>query len=324
VTSWAALAARARGLATHLLDAATLARIQRAATLAETTRELRATAYAPYLTGREAGAIGVERAITRSLGDRVTTLSRWVRPDGRELDAIHLELDARNLRALLRGSAAGVAPDDRLVGIVPTPILSRRALDVLARAETPGRVAATLVAWGHPIGAPLLEETGRRTPDLFRLETALARAFAAAALVAGRAAGRAVHGHVVELIDVRNASAALSFVGGRVEGPPREHYVEGGHITQNDFERAAGSPDEVRAAAILSEACRGSVVAAVLAARPSGPAALTGAVPTERIERLRRKALLEPTSALPVLLFVSRLRVEASQLRRALWRASLS
>ena len=134
--AWEALGARARGLATHLLSDERARALEQAASPAELLQQLRGTAYERHLPAHEAAGDALDAGITRSLGDRMSTLARWAGQDGRALLPIFLEQDARNVRAIVRGLVGTMTPEQRLADAVPTPLLDRRALEALARAES--------------------------------------------------------------------------------------------------------------------------------------------------------------------------------------------
>jgi V/A-type H+-transporting ATPase subunit C len=324
-TSWGTLAARARGLSTHLLDDEPARALERSGSLVELAHLLRDTPYARFLGAGEPGASGLELAVARSLAERMALLARWAGPDAGLLRPIYVEQDARNVRAIVRCLVGGLAPEHRVASAIPTPFLGRRELEALARAESPGSMAATLAVWGHPLGPALLEEARRRHPDPFRLEVALARAAAGEALHAARRAGRRVRAFVREEVDAGNAVHAVLLAGARTEGDMADFFVEGGAaVTREQFTRAASAPDRVEAAAILADATAGTALPAPLRGRPLTPAALADRIQAARIDGLARRGRQEPLSAVPVLLFLLRLRREAQLLRRALWAAALS
>lgn len=321
---WDALAARARGLTTHLLSDERMRRIERASGFSEAAHELRETAYGPFLPPpRDVGPGALEAALLRSLAARMATLARWAGPGGGGLAPIFLDQDARNVRAILRGIAGAVGPEQRLRGSVPTPWLDGKALDRLARSQTAGSVAATLATWGHPLGPALLEEAGAAHMDLFRLEVALDRGYARAAFDTARRAGGRMRRFVAESLDVRNVLGALVLAGARREGEPVDLFVEGGELlSREDFERAAAAADRTSAAEIVERATAGSLLAAAVAERPLTAAAISGRILGARIAWLERESRIDPVSAVPVLLFVLRLRSEGVRLRHALWAAA--
>jgi vacuolar-type H+-ATPase subunit C/Vma6 len=300
-------------------------RVEGTASLTELAHELEGTAYARFLPPRVSGAEALETGISRSLADRLETLARWAGPGGRLLTVIFLEQDVQNVRVLVRGAAGGLGSDQRLAGTIPTPALPRRALERLARADTPAAIAATLTAWAHPLGSALLTEADKGHSDPFRMEVALARRFAEEAPRASSTGGGHMRRFVAESLDGQNLVTALLLAGARSETPARDLFVEGGAaLSRESFVRAAEAEDRTRAAAALAAGMRGEPLSRPLEDSLPSPAALTVGIASDRIERRRSAARLEPVSPLPVLLFVLRLREEARRLRRALWRAAVS
>lgn len=321
---WDVLASRARGLAMHLLSDERLRELERAEDVRQLVRLLEPSPYAALMPAHENAPEVVDRAVTRSVAQRMGTLARWVGPDPRPLLPIFLEMDTHNVRGILRGIAGGVARDERLSGAIPTRFLDRRALEVLAGADSAGGVAATLTAWAHPLGPTLLREARRTKPDLFRLEAALARFLAERAPTAAKHGGRAMVDFVQETLDVQNILTAILLAGTRTETDAASLFVDGGAtLTRREFLEAAAASDRGRCAEILVRATRRTLFAAPLREPPSSPTAVAQRILRARIDRLRDRSRREPTSALPVLLFLLRLRREVRSLRRVLWRTSL-
>jgi len=322
---WEALAARARGLGTHLLDDAHVSRLERAGSLSALAQQLEDTIYARFLPPRASSAASLETGITRSLAERLRTLERWSGERGRLLGVVFLEQDMHNVRALLRGAVGGLGPEQRLEGTVPTPALPRKALAVLARAETPAAVAATLTAWGHPLGKALLSEGAKGPSDPFHMEVALARGFAAEARRRSLEGGLHIRHFVADSLDASNAETALLLAGSRSEGSDEELFLEGGrHLSREGFMRAVAAEGRPAAATALAEELRGTPFGEPFAGATASPATLSVALASARIASLRAAARLDPVSALPVLLFVLSLREEGRRLRRAVWRVSLA
>ena len=323
--SWEVLGARARGLATHLLAGEGLRGVERASTLAELAHALRDTPYARFLGPPDAGPAALELAIARSVAERMRLLARWAAPDAEALHPIFVGQDARNVRDIARGIVGALTPVQRIASAMPTPSLGRKELEVLARADSVGAVAAALVGWRHPLGSALLEEASQAHPDPYRLEAALARCAADEAAKAARRGGSRMRSFVSEDIDARNAVTAVLLAGARTEGDAADFFVEGGSsLSVDDFVRAASAPDRAAAAELLTQAAAGTVLAAPLRERPASPAALSARILSARIDELVRRGRQEPLSAVPVLLFVLRLRREARLVRRAIWGAALA
>lgn len=322
--AWDALGARSRGMMSHLLTEERVRGLERAERVVDVAQELRDTAYGAFMPPhREVSAASVEAGLTRSLVARMVVLARWSGPGGDALAPVFLELDAENVRAILRGVAGGLAPDRRLAGSVPTPSLGRRALEHLARAESAGAVVGALAAWGHPLGSAILDTSAGARVDLFHMEVALDRALAAAASrVAGRG-GRRMRRFVAESLDARNVLAALVLSGGRLEGDAADLFVEGGESLSHDgFASAASADGPERSAELLARETRGTVFATALGQPPFSSASVASRILRLRMERLSREARTHPISPVPVLLFLLRLRSEGLRLRHAVWAAA--
>lgn len=322
---WDALDARARGLGASLLTEDELAALDRSSGVLDFARALEKSPYARFLLRREADAASVDVAVTRSLADRLATLARWAGPGGAALTPLFLEQDARNVRVILRGVLGELTPEQQLSACIPTPTLGRRALEHLARADSAGAVAGALLVWGHPIGATILSEAARTHSDLLRLEATLARWWVAAALQAARPGGRAMLRFVRETVDVQNVLSAQLLSTTRSESPPGTFFIEGGAaVDRGAYVRAESTGDPNECAETLARATRGTLFEAPLGMEPATPAALSARLLDARIRGLVRDAREDPLSAFPVILFVLRLRREASRVRRALWGAALA
>jgi vacuolar-type H+-ATPase subunit C/Vma6 len=323
--SWEALVARARGLSAHLLPDERVRALERAADATELALALRETPYQGSLAAAGTTPGALELQVTRSLAERMALLGKWAGPNGGALAPVFLEQDARNVRDILRGLVGALTPEERTASAIPTPSLPWKRLAALARLESPSEVAAKLVAWGHPLGSALAEEAGASRPDLFRLETALARRAAEVSARSARKGGRRMREFVRESIDAANAITALLLVGARAEGAPAEIFVDGGgSLSREELVRAASAVDRAGAMQALAEASRGTPLAEALSEAPAPPAALADRILRARIAAYAKRSRLEPLTAVPVLLFVLRLRREARVVRRALWTTALA
>jgi len=354
---WVGLAARARGLGTRLLSGAELESLAVAPDLRAVAQRLE------HRLGRALAPTGddprvLERACRRRAGALVALLGRWAgeRRQRACLDAVFAEEDRRSLRGIFRGMAAGDPPEARTAGALPTPALPEAALVELARQSRPGAVRALLALWGHPFGRAtagagwgLGQEALRAGEDaegevpgpdplaLFRLELRLARAWAAAASAGARTGGAELRRWVAHRTDLENTATAL-IVSSRslVETRIDDLFLAGGrHLGEALFATACrtGSPEATRAllaGALASTPC--GVALSRMASTPGvgpepttrGPVYFEDLASRAEVEELRRRALLEPLSAAPVLLFVARLREELRGLRRVVWGSALA
>lgn len=303
-----AAAARARGLVTTVASAEALAAIDRAS-----DREAFAAALARAQL-RVAGPIDPD-AIDRFVRDRIAAdlavLARWTHA----VALLELDEDRHSLRAIVRGLAGDASPARRLAGAVPTTSLPASELATLASAPAIEAVAARLTRRGHPL-APAL--AGARMPvDVFALELALARRFAALA----RASDLALRTYLAQTIDAENAATAL-LAATRGAGLDVAHmYLPGGRWLARDafLAAAAGPPDVARAR--LATALAGTPLAGALF--EAAPAAFDDAVLAWQLETQARLRRLEPLGLAPVIYTVLRRRDEARRLRRAAWRVAM-
>ena len=323
---WEAVAARARGMSTHLLDDETLDRLAVVDGPASLFGILERASYGDGFQRTGGDPTTVEAAVTRVLTRRLELLTRWMRPHEELLAPVLLPLDAATLRGILRGMAAGLPPDERTADAIPTATLDRRAIGLLAASPSPGSVAATLVAWGHPLAPGLLQAASGEgsAPALFRMEAALGRATAEQMSAATRKGDPPLRRYTEEEIDAWNASTALALTATRPETDPGALFLPGGQVfDEKTFVRAAGADSRHEARTVLLAAAGGSVFARALAASDPAPWALEDAVLRSRVERRRRETLERPLSSAPALEFVLRSRRESLIVRRAAWRASL-
>lgn len=316
---WGDLNARARGLRSHLLDPPRLRGLARETRLPVLVRAIERAGYgpAPDTAGRPEG---IELMLRRGAARRYRTLLRFARPAraGR-LAVVFEDEDRRSLRAMVRGAAAGADPEARLAGLIPTPGLPERALAELARQESPARVAALLSAWNHPY-APALRSAATSRPDLFRIEVALDRLFAARAARAAGRAGRALRRFVAETIDVENARAAMVLAGTGGDVRPEECFLAGGTAVPLPlFARAARASHPAAALTVLAPCFSGTPLQAAFREGRADPASLGSSILGARIEGVRREARLDPVAPWPLLQFVLEQRAEIAALRRILW-----
>lgn len=345
---WETVAARARGLATRLLDDDILARLER---LDDRRALARILSESPYraLLPKGADDEAVDVAVTRYAALQVATLERWAHPDERLLAPILLPLDARAIRSVVRGLRAGIPPDDRVADAVPTSSLGRKELALLARTESVSELTGLLAAWEHPLAVPIRRATGpdraapaprlapgreaaprqeavgSAEPGLFAFEAALGRALGETLTDAAKDDDDLVRSFVHTEIDSWNVATALVLSGNDAEAAPSELFVEGGSaLSLDDFSRAAAADGSRACAAVLATGLRGTLFAEPVEGGSAGPAAIDDRIVDARIRRLRVDGRLDPLSAAPVLSFLLRLRREGRTLRRALWRTSLS
>lgn len=317
---WDDLNVRSRGLSTHLLTTAQLEALSRASDLQGLAEDLRRVGF----TIEESTATGLELAVRRWAAAYTMVLARWSGPRAEPLAVLFEEEDRRSLRAILRGAVQGVAAEQRLAGLIPTPALPERALGELARQPSPATVATLLVAWKNPYGSPLLAVAAVTHPDLAEIEMVLARMFAARILRATRRAGGggALRAYAAETIDLENISAALVLASAGTEVVPKQAFLAGGaRITIRDFEEAIACRESGATADRLARALGRSRYADVL--RSTGGKPVEEAFLAARIVRLRRLQRISPLGVVPVLLAFLRLRAQVMDLQRIIWGVAL-
>ncbi|HEY0996551.1 MAG TPA: V-type ATPase subunit, partial [Gemmatimonadaceae bacterium] len=246
---WEGLAARVRGLSTHLVTAARMRELSRIGDLGMLVRALEEL---HVVEGVGAAPLAIETGLRRVAAQRLATMWRWADTRQPQLAPLMEEEDRRSVRALVRGAAAGASPASRLAGLLPTPGLPTAALEELANQATPAEVGALLRAWGHPFGDAI---TPAAANDLFATECALQRAWAARAAGALRLGPGTMHEFVGLLIDLGNASTALTLAGHHSDVEAAELYTPGGaHLDAGSFAKAAAARTRADAGEVLAAA----------------------------------------------------------------------
>jgi hypothetical protein len=317
VIAWAPLNARARGLATRLLDRDAL----------ETLARLEPEPLAARLGGEAAGPgpLAIERAVRHRAAAILAVLSRWAGDRREALAVVFEEEDLRSVRRLVRGAAGGAPPEHRLAGLVPTPTLPADALADAAEAGSPAEAMVRLAQAGHPDADALAATAAGLAPDLFRLEVELARGAAHRMIRAARQGGPRLAGYARRSIDLGNAWSALSADAWVAEVDPDEVYVAGGGaIDGGGFATVVGldSPDTRRRA--LARAFAGGPLARVFADPAIPLSDLERSALAVCIEDERRARRLDPLGAAPFLELVLRLRAQVRDLQAVLWGAALT
>ena len=325
---WEDLAARACGLSTRLLGGARLRALAREGNLADLARALGAPAQPAR--GEAVTAPSLD-AVARARGAALLAiLARRAGARARVLDIVFEDEDRRSIGALLRGAAAGTPRAARLAGVVATPALPPRTLELLAAQPNAAGVAARLAELGSPYGAALLPDAQRERPNLFALERRLDAVFAARVAARARRGDHPLRRLVRLRLDVANAWTALVLAGG---GSPadagersalaRESFVEGGRRLPRDrCAEAAGADGRAaamdRLAPLFDRTPLGDALRAHAPLATLDDAALRWALAV-----VRRDARREPLGTARVLAFVLRLRAELRDLRRLAWGLAL-
>ena len=186
MTTWGTVAARARGLAARQASPAAL-RAARRDGLEGVARLVAARGW-PLPPG-EPTAAELEAAVRLGIAAELRVFDRWLAPaQRRALFAVLGDEDRRTVQRIVRGLAGGVGPAVRRAGALPTPDLTPRAIDELARQPTPAAVGVLLALWDHPLAAAFA--SAGPVDETLGLELALDRVFAARATRAARGGGR--------------------------------------------------------------------------------------------------------------------------------------
>jgi len=319
---WDDVNARARGLATHLLDRDALAAL---AAAPDWPTLLSRAASLDYPFDLGAGALvdppAFDRAVSVVAAYRFRLLGRWLAGRGAVLAVVMEDEEYRALRALLRGAAQGASPGARLHAVLPTPSLPLRILERLARATTVAEFAHDLLRVGHPAGR-VLEQLGRQSPPpgLGDLEWALTRLFTERAVRAARPGGSVVRRFAADLVDQANLWTLL------LSAPPpdamtggREYLPGGSVLTREVFVRLRAERDGDRLMTRLRAQFAGTAIGTALARDPVEWASLESRVASARIVWLRGLARRDPLGPAVVLSVLERIRAEARALRAIAW-----
>ncbi len=313
-----ALLARARGLRRRLApleDLVALAGIESPeALLAALVQRRLLPVAAPGRNDAEALEIGYRQRAAEMLG----ILERW-RGRGRDVLAlVFAEEERRSLRALLRGAAAGIAPEARLAGLVPTAELPLRRLEELARLADPLAVATRLAAFGWPDAPGIAAAAAATLPDLGVVERLL-RARFGTRLRSVAASGDAELRRAVELaIDLDNASAAAALAGFGT-GSTEDFLAGGREVPRELFVRASESAGAGAALALLARAFADRAIAAALQASLTSPARLGEKLVAARLRSAAAAARRDPLGSSPLLELALALRAEGLAIARLAW-----
>ena len=318
------LSSRARGVGTRLLTRRALESLADADDLSQLARGLARSGATIEPVGDAPDIAAFELAARRTAAAHLRTLLRWQERRPGVLDAFVAAQDRRNLRALLRGALQSAPAAARVAGLIPTPTMPERALTELARQASPSAVVALLTILRHPGAARLVPIVAKAQPDLFAIEVALLKGFAARAGAAARRGDRALRAYVSDLVDVGNAQAALLLAGGPRDVDPATAFVEGGASLGRDaFVVAASSSSRVAALGALTPALAGTRLAAALPVVADDAAAIERTFLEHALARLAVEARLDPLGSAPLLRVLLRIEAQSRDLRALGWGAVL-
>ena len=319
---WDDVNARARGLATHLLDRDALGALAAAPDWPAFLGRITSLGYPLDLGG---GAIvdppTFDRAVSLVAAARLNLLGRWLAARGAVLAVVLEDEERRTVRALLRGVAQGASPGARLRAVMPTPALPIRVLERLTRTATVGELVSELVRVGHPAGR-VLEDLLRQSPSppLRSLEWALARLFSQRAVRAARAGGPVVRRYAAELVDQENVWTLLLAAPLEEKAPADQEFLPGGaRLTREEFSTLRAERDPERLASALRTRFEGTALGAALEQGAPDLSSLEARVAAARIGWLRGLARRDPLGPAVVLAVLERIRAEARALRAIAW-----
>ncbi len=315
---WEGLATRVRGLSTHLVGAGRLRELSRIGDLGMLVRALEELHVVEGVAG---SPVGVETAMRRAAAQRLATMWRWADIRQPQLAPLLEEEDRRSVRALVRGAAAGASPAARLAGLLATPSLPTAALEELANQATPAEVGTLLRAWGHAFGDVI---TPGAANDLFATECALQHAWAARAAAALRFGPATMREFVGLLIDLSNATTALTLAGSPADVDRGPLFTPGGaHVGATAFARAASARARADAGEQLAAAMEPPTLADAVSDASLGHMPLEDGALRALIGWSRDLARREPTGPAPVIHYVLRLRAQLRDLQLLAWRLAL-
>ncbi|MBL8917655.1 MAG: V-type ATPase subunit [Myxococcaceae bacterium] len=317
MTDFTAVAARARGLATHLFTRPEL----EALTPLDVPAISRALARSGKLPAAEsAPAAELDRVLREVVKNATKTLARW---SGAEpvLEVFAADADRRSLRALLRGALQAAPADARLAGLFPTRTLPERVLSELARQPTPNDVARHLVAVDHPDAGRLSVLTAKQAqPDLFALELALVQGFAERATRAARAGDEVLERFVATRLDVLDLAVAV-LLSTALDVDPTRCFVDGGRIVTRaaflEIARSGGKPHPP-----LRKVVAGTLLAPLAVPLVPDASTIERQAFTLLLGSLKDDARRQPLTCAPVLFYLVRLEAMAHDLRRIIWAAT--
>jgi len=324
MTRWEDVNARARGLSTHLLSAAEMQLVSRAPDIPTLAAELRRLGFPLSGEGVPPPA-ELELAVRRWAAASLATLARWAGGRTTALAIIYEDEDRKSLRALLRAALCRAPADARLSGLIPTPTLPERALEELARQVSVAAVVALLQVWNNPYGAALAALARSAEPDLFAIDLALHRTFAARALSAARRGGPELLAFVRESLDLANAVTAVLLAAAGRDVVSKEVFLPGGiRVSIVTFEEAAAAGGPGVAGVRLARAFAPSPLAAAFRDLAADPDRLEDELLRLRVHELQQRGRLSPLGPAPVLWFALRLRACVIDLQRIIWGAALA
>ncbi len=312
--------ARARGLATHLATRAELEALAGADVEALAAALGRGGRFEPIAA--PVSAASIEQSARRTAARHLGLLARWDAAPA--LEVFWADQERRALRALLRGAAASEPAEDRLAGLVPTPLLPERALAALAHEPTAARVAAHLVVLAYPGAGELAELASRAHPVLFELELALLRELAARLARASSSADANLRRVIAWKMDVTNAVTALTIAAGPRDVDAPACFLSGGRALGRDgFLDACAADSRLECGDRLSRALGESPLAGIVREVAGDGGRLERRASSALLAAQGCAARIEPLSSAPLVEFLLLVEAQSLDVRRLAWGAAL-
>jgi vacuolar-type H+-ATPase subunit C/Vma6 len=320
---WDDVNARARGLATHLLDRDTVAGLAAAPDWPTFISRITALGY-PLAGPAMVDPVAFDRAVSLVASRRLNLLGRWLSTRQGVLAVVLEDEERRTVRAMLRGAAQGASPGARLRAAMPTTYLPVGRLERLAHASSVPELVEDLVRAGHPAGRALQDVLRHaKVPNLQALEWALARLFSERATRAARPGGPVVRGFAAELVDQENVWTLLLAAPPEGGAPADRDFLLGGsRLTLTEFARLRAERDSQRLAQGLRVLFKGTALGVALAVDPLDMPAVALRAAAARIVWLHRLGRRDPLGPAVVLGVMERIRAEARALRSIAWGVS--
>ena len=323
MTSWVDVVARARGLSSRLLDRDHIAALAHVPDLRHLAGAL-AERYGPMPDEATGSPIAMEQVVRLAVARELDVLCRWCGARVRFIAPLLEEEDRRTLRSLVRRIAAGASPQNRIAGLLATPTLPRPLLALLARQSRLDALASALTTWGNPYGSAMLPLCTGPHPDLFEIQLAIDRTFAARAIGAAHQAGEPVLSYVTTRIDAANVLSARALAARAVEHDAESLFIDGGRLVSREaFVRLADTVDPRKARDQLRALLGGTTIAELAEEPVDEGSTLDDRLLQASTAQIEHGMRLDPLGVWPVVWYLLRLRAEARDLSRVIWGVAL-
>ncbi len=205
-------------------------------------RMLAETPYGAHLTGE--GLSDVDRAVRETYAARVADLEGLASGEAKEaLRLLFLRSDLANIKAILRGKAAG-RPSEEIKARLSGGSLPEPVIQALLESPDPASMAQVLVLPGHPL-AKALRKAASESSDPFEVESLLDRYFLSELVREAARFGGPFAEYFKDELDLTNLSTAfkLAAIGGAED--PERYFVPGGrYVNLALFKRIASGETE--------------------------------------------------------------------------------